>query len=167
MGKEIERKFLVDVENLNFTKDLIKCSITEIVQGYLSDDKQKVIRIRLTKTFKNAAFITIKSIVTGISRDEFEYEIPYDDGLELIKLCNKLIEKTRYKYYPVENLKSCWEIDVFKGNNEGLIVAEIELENDDDVFYKPDWILEEVTGEQEYYNSNLINNPYIMWDKIY
>ncbi|MCK9417666.1 CYTH domain-containing protein [Candidatus Dojkabacteria bacterium] len=163
MGKEIERKFLVNVENFQFAKDLSKCLIIEIIQGYLSDDKNKVVRIRLEKTFKDVAYITIKSSVTGISRDEFEYEIPYNDGLELIKLCDKVIEKTRYKYYPVVNLKSYWEIDIFKGDNEGLIVAEIELENEDEVFYKPDWILEEVTGDPIYYNSNLVNYPYKTW----
>lgn len=158
MGKEIERKFLVDVDKWNF-----KGSITEIIQGYLSEDKHKVIRIRLVKTFKNCAYITIKSTETGISRDEFEYEIPYKDGLELIKLCDKLIEKTRYKYYPVVNLDSCWEIDVFKGDNEGLVIAEIELENEDSVFYKPDWIFEEVTNKSRYYNNFLANIPYKYW----
>jgi CYTH domain-containing protein len=158
MGKEIERKFLVDVEKWNF-----KGSISNIIQGYLFDDEHKVIRIRLEKTFKNIAFITIKSSVIGILRNEFEYEIPYKDGLELIKLCDKVIEKTRYKYYPVINLKSCWEIDVFEGDNFGLVVAELELETEDSVFYKPNWILEEVTDDPRYYNSNLVNNPFKNW----
>lgn len=155
MGKEIERKFLIDVDKWNY-----QGSITKIKQGYLSDDKHKVIRIRLEKTFKDIAYITIKSTVTGISRDEFEYEIPYNDGKELIKLCDKVIEKTRYKYHLNNDI---WEIDVFYGENEGLVIAEIELDSEDSVVYLPDWVIKEVTGDHKYYNSNLINNPYKDW----
>lgn len=141
---------------------------------YLADDKDKVIRIRLEDfpwrtDNKCVGFITIKSSVTGISRDEFEYEIPYSDGVQLISLCNKTVEKTRYVYENILNNKfpvpdvDIWTVDVFHNENDGLIVAEIELKDENQFFSKPEWILDEVTGDHKYYNSNLIENPYKKW----
>lgn len=160
MGKEIERKFLVDLNKLEYSGVPII-----IKQGYLLNDDDKVIRIRTINTDFNStqkAYITIKSAVVGITRDEFEYEIPYQDGLSLINMCDKVIEKIRYNIYNDED-DFVWELDIFKGDNKGLFVAEIELKNEDDKFFKPDWITTEVTNDKRYYNSNLINNSYKNW----
>lgn len=160
MGKEIERKFLVDESKLKYTG--VPMIIT---QGYLLIDDNKVIRIRTINTNFNAtqvAYITIKSSVVGITRDEFEYEIPYLDAISMLGMCDKVIEKIRYNIYNDED-DFVWELDIFKGDNKGLFVAEIELKNEDDKFFKPDWITTEVTNDKRYYNSNLINNSYKNW----
>lgn len=148
---EIERKFLVDSPPLENLESL------SIQQGYLSNDKDKVIRIRTSST---KGFITIKG--SGmITHKEFEYEIPLDDAIEMLNsYCDDKLSKERY-LYPTE--KHTWEIDIFKGDNEGLIIAEIELDSEDEVFDKPDWVREEVTGKKKYYNSNLIKKPYKNW----
>ena len=153
---EIERKFLVlDLSFLNGVEgDVYK-------QGYLSSEENSVVRIRVTN---KSAFITIKSKVQGISRDEFEYEIPRIDGEGLLQLCQKpIIEKMRYK---IPKRDFVWEVDVFDGENKGMVVAEIELQNEDDLFEKPEWLGEEVTGDIRYYNSQLINNPYSKWKNL-
>ncbi len=157
MGKEIERKFLVN-EKL---KEVLKTQRHEYCsQSYLSTDKEKVVRIRI---LGRKGFLTIKSKVEGISRHEFEYEIPIDDAEKMIALFGKnKIEKTRY-FIPYKN--HLWEVDVFEGENKGLIIAEIELTNENESFVKPTWIAKEVTGEAKYYNSNLQSNPYVSWFK--
>lgn len=156
MGKELERKFLVKDNSFK------KLSTGKLYkQGYISSNPDSTVRIRIVG---NKGFLTIKNKGNGLARDEFEYEIPFTDAEEILqKICQKpFIEKTRYLY----NYKGhTWEIDEFHGENEGLIVAEIELENEDENFEIPEWIGEEVTYDNKYFNSNLFKNPYKNWNK--
>jgi adenylate cyclase len=148
MAKETERKFLIKQEFRHLA--VRKISIT---QAYLSVDPERTIRIRIAD---NEAFITIKGRDTGKSftRNEWEYSILISDANEIMKLCLPgMIQKTRYV---IPSGDHNWEVDVFHGKNEGLIIAEIELSSEDEQFDKPDWVGEEVTGNPEYYNSNLI-----------
>lgn len=154
MGKEIERKFLVDKEMLASIKPDKSYSIQ---QGYLLNTSEKVVRVRLT-TYD--AFITIKGANIGATRPEFEYSIPKDDALEMLNMCDGFIEKTRLE---IKYKGHVWEVDLFGGTNEGLIVAEIELKSEDEFFFKPDWIKSEVTDDNKYYNNNLLTNPYSNW----
>lgn len=158
MGKEIERKFLV-----NGTGYRKNSTMTYYKQGYLSVDKERTVRIRI---IGEKGFITIKGKNEGISRPEYEYEIPVKEAGEILNnLCLKpIIEKYRYIYKHLDN--TIWEIDEFLGENEGLIVAEIELPTEDTVFTKPDWIGKEVTDDPRYYNSNLIRNPFKQWKNV-
>ena len=152
MGKEIERKFLVK----GFTWREVKGAM--IRQGYLNSAKERNVRVRI---IEDKAYLTIKGIAVGASRLEFEYEVPLKDAAELLEICEKpLIEKRRYR---VLEGGLIWEVDEFFGENEGLIVAEVELESEDQAFHKPDWVGEEVTGDTHYFNSNLIRNPYTNW----
>ena len=153
MKKEIERKFLVK-------KDLFLPN-TEgeyIAQGYLSSTPERTVRVRIKN---NRGYLTIKGKNEGISRSEFEYEIPESDAKELLQLCEpSIIIKRRY----IVNINdSIWEVDVFEGENAGLIVAEIELKSEEDTFSKPDWIGEEVSFDVRYYNSNLSKRPFKFW----
>lgn len=154
MGKEIERKFLI-------TGDDYKALAKGIYyhQGYLSSQKERIVRIR---TIENKGFLTIKGIAVGATRLEYEYEIPLADSNELLKsLCEKpTIEKHRYK---LDYEGFTWEVDEFHGENEGLVVAEIELVTEDQAFRKPHWVGEEVSGDPRYYNSNLIKHPFRNW----
>jgi adenylate cyclase len=154
MGIEIERKFLVNGEAW---KDL--STGTTFRQGYLSTEKERTVRVR---TINDKGFLTIKGLTRGASRAEFEYDIPADDANQLLdELCLKpLIEKKRYK---IQHDGLIWEVDAFFGENDGLIVAEIELESEDQMFTKPEWVGAEVTGDPRYYNANLIANPYKNW----
>ena len=154
MGTEIERKFLVTE---NSWRSL--AAGTKYRQGYLNSAKERTVRVR---TIDDKGFLTIKGITTGASRAEYEYEIPVADADALLDdLCEKpLIEKNRYK---IDFEGFVWEVDEFFGENQGLIVAEVELESEDQAFEKPGWIGEEVTGDPKYFNSNLINNPYLKW----
>lgn len=156
MGKEIERKFLV--KDSTYKK---LCSGKLYKQGYLFSNPDKTVRVRLVD---NKGFLTIKGKGNGLTRDEFEYEIPSADAEEILqKMCHKpFIEKTRYTY---SYMGHTWEIDEFHGENEGLVVAEIELENEDENFEVPEWIGEEVTYDKKYFNSNLIKNPYKNWNR--
>ena len=152
MGKEIERKFRVKKDTWRKVKG------TRYHQGYLNSAKERNVRVR---TMEDKAYLTIKGIAIGASRMEFEYEIPLQDANELLEICEKpLIEKTRYK---VQEGGFVWEVDEFFRENQGLIVAEVELESEDQEFPKPDWVGEEVTGDPRYFNSNLIKNPYTNW----
>jgi len=152
MGKEIERKFMVKEGAWRNAKG------TRYRQGYLNSAKERNVRVR---TMEDKAYLTIKGIAIGASRMEFEYEIPLKDANELLEICEKpLIEKTRYK---VQEGGFVWEVDEFFRENQGLIVAEVELESEDQEFPKPDWVREEVTGDPRYFNSNLIKNPYTNW----
>jgi adenylate cyclase len=155
MGVEIERKFLVDHQKWSeFNKPEGKL----YQQGYLVNEKYKTVRIRIAG---NHAFVTIKGATEGFTRKEFEYEIPLEDGRELMKSFDlKGPSKTRYRI-PVGG--KVWEIDVFSGENEGLIVAEIELKSENETFEKPDFLLEEVTDDARYYNSNMALHPYKTW----
>ena len=158
MPKEIERKFLVS----HIPNGSIE---TEIKQGYLQSEKHRTVRIRtlVKNPDGKEAFITIKgaSNKRGTSRYEFETEIPFDEATYLLKLCDvPLIEKTRYIYI-LDNIK--WEIDEFHGVNRGLFLAEVELSDENQNIVLPDFIVEEVTGINKYYNSMLQKNPYTIW----
>jgi CYTH domain-containing protein len=154
MAKEIERKFLV--KNEDFKK---RAEGVMYRQGYLNSVKERAVRVR---TVGDRAFLTVKGITVGATRAEYEYEIPFADcNAMLDDLAEKpIIEKKRYK---IPMGKFTWEIDEFFGANQGLTVAEIELESEDESFDKPDWVGGEVTGDPKYFNSNLIKNPYSKW----
>ena len=155
MAIEIERKFLLK----HLPSSQLTCS-TIIRQGYMVNKKDKIVRIRLSG---DDAFLTIKGITCNASRKEYEYPIPQQDALDMLSLfCkNKMIEKTRYQI-KFKNFE--WVIDIFSGDNNGLVVAEIELLSIDQPFEKPDWIGKEVTHDPRYFNSNLIENPYSTWE---
>lgn len=155
MALEIERKFLVK-EKLWQQSD--KPSGEFFRQGYLLTDPVKTVRVRLTA---DKGFITIKGISVGATRTEYEYEIPASDAEELLnEFSGSELSKTRYKIFFEGKL---WEVDEFLGDNEGLIVAEIELESEDENFALPEWVDVEVTSEEKYYNSNLTLNPFKNW----
>ncbi len=155
MATEIEHKFLVFK---NIWKKVIPDKSVEIKQAYLLTDPEKTIRVR---TKGNSGFITIKGKSNGAIRLEFEYEIPIEDANELInKFCSNLIEKTRHIVIHDDNT---WEVDEFKGLNEGLIVAEIELTCEDEKYSIPNWIDKNVTEDLRYANSNLTIKPFTTW----
>lgn len=156
MAKEIERKFLLTGDQW---KNLAEG--THYRQGYLNSIKERTVRIR---TINDKAYLTIKGITVSATRAEYEYEIPHADCMEMLDgLAERpIIEKNRYKI-PYGGF--IWEVDEFLGVNEGLVVAEIELESEDQSFDKPEWVGEEVTGDPRYFNSNLVANPYTTWDK--
>jgi adenylate cyclase len=154
MAKEIERKFLVDRKKWGKTGNPVKMQ-----QAYIVIENNIVVRVRIAG---KKAFLTIKGNLQGISRDEFEYEIPVSDAVQLFDMrIGSLISKTRY--YEQINGKT-WETDVFEGDNSGLIVAEIELEEENEVFEKPLWISKEVSTDQRYFNFNLSQTPYSKWN---
>jgi adenylate cyclase len=158
MGIEIERKFLLNGDGWRGLGQP-----TLMRQGYLVADPVRTVRVRIEG---ERAVITIKGKSTGASRGEWEYEIPVPDAAELLEgLCEQpLVEKVRHR---IEYARHTWEVDEFKGENAGLVVAEIELGSEDEAFEKPEWIGQEVTGEKRYYNSSLIRLPYSKWnDKI-
>lgn len=154
MAQEIERKFLV--ADPSFLKSLTG---SQIKQGYIPGTERSAARIRIRGS---SAFLTLKSETRGITRSEFEYEIPVVDAEEMLKtLCAPPhIEKTRYV---MEWKGHTWEVDVFHGGNEGLIVAEIELATADQAFEKPPWLGREVSQDVRYFNSNLAHCPYGNW----
>ena len=155
MAIEIERKFLINVAKW---KVAAKDKGTYYKQGYLLIEPGKTIRVRVSDL---QGFITIKGPAAGASRPEFEYEIPLADAEELLKkFCLSVISKIRYNIY---YLGKQWEVDEFLDENEGLMVAEIELSSEDEAIDLPGWIENEVTGEEKYYNSNLSRNPYKTW----
>jgi adenylate cyclase len=155
MGLEIERKFLV--KNIDF---LNKIEGVKFSQGYIPSEGNTGVRIRIAGV---KGFITLKSDIKGAKvRQEFEYEIPAADAEEMLEsFCRKpLIEKYRYN---IEYSGLIWEVDIFEGDNKGLIVAEVELESEDQKVNLPDWIACEVTGDKKYQNSQLGINPYCNW----
>ncbi len=154
MALEIERKYLIDLEKIGTLENGIR-----IKQGYLSTDKNAVVRVRVKN---DKAYLTIKGANNGISRLEFEYEIPFDEANEMLdNLCKKpVIDKTRYI---IKHDIHIWEIDVFYGDNEGLVVAEVELKDENEKINLPSWIKEEVTSDNRYFNSNLMKHPYKDW----
>jgi CYTH domain-containing protein len=154
-NKEIERKFLVDDRSGSWRST----AYSEIRQGYLSTDKHRTVRVR---TAGDAAYLTIKGITEGATRAEYEYPIPVADaGKMLDTLCLRpLIEKRRHR---VEYAGLIWEVDEFYGDNDGLIIAEVELENARQAFDNPPWAGAEVTDDPRYYNANLVGNPYTKW----
>lgn len=153
---EIERKFIV--KNQSFKEEIHTKSI--VSQGYLSSNPERTVRVRIKN---EKGYLTIKGISneSGTSRYEWEKEIPLVEAKELFKLCEKgAITKTRYEI-PFGN--HTYEVDEFYGDNEGLIIAEIELSSEKEKFDKPNWLGDEVTGEQRYYNSNLSILPFKEW----
>lgn len=155
MGVEIERKFLV---NKSIWANAVKGERHFIKQGYILNSAAKTIRVR---TKDDRGYITIKGLSTGASRAEYEYEIPIKDAEELIdKFAESTTTKIRNNIFHGGKL---WEVDEFLEDNEGLIVAEIELKSADEAFDLPPWVYKEVTGEEKYYNSNLSLHPYSKW----
>ena len=156
MGKEIERKYLVKVAAW-----VPKDAGIHFKQGYLNSQKERVVRVRIEG---DVAKLTIKGITKGVTRSEFEYSIPVEDaGLLLDNLCEQpLIDKHRHKEV---HFGKTWEIDVFHGLNEGLVVAEIELGSETEAITLPDWAAAEVSSDPRYFNSNLLKNPFSTWDK--
>lgn len=155
MGVEIERKYLVDAAKW---RRLEKPAGSFYRQGYIHKEPGKTIRIRITD---KGGFITIKGKSQGASRSEFEYSIHTAEAEELLKdFCDEVITKIRYC---IEYAGKTWEVDVFSGENKGLIVAEIELNDENEAFQTPDWVGREVTAEKRYFNSNLSSHPYNKW----
>ena len=155
MGLEIERKFLVAGEFKSSAK-----KATRITQGYLCSVPERTVRVRVKG---EKGFITVKGIGSdsGASRFEWEKEIPVDEVKELLKICEPgVIDKTRYL---VDCGNHTFEVDEFYGDNEGLVVAEVELSDKNEEFSRPEWLGEEVTGDKKYYNSMLKKNPYKNW----
>lgn len=158
MGQEIERKFLVDIDKW---KQLDKPKGELYRQGYLVSEPNKTIRVRQTN---EKGFLTIKGITIGVTRPEYEYEIPIYDAKELLEHFSiSELSKIRYK---INFDNKTWEIDEFLGDNDGLIVAEIELTSEDEKFLIPEWVDIEVTEQEKYYNSNLTVEPYKNWEKL-
>ncbi len=155
MGQEIERKFLVEGEDW---KGRVKGE-QRMVQGYLAHNERVAIRVRIKD---EQALLTIKSAVSGISRAEFEYAVPLADARVLLDDLARqpVIEKTRY-LLPAG--KHTWELDVFHGANAGLVMAEIELDSEDEAFEMPAWAGREVSDDKRYYNANLAETPYREW----
>ena len=153
---EIERKFLVTSEA--FKTEAFKS--TRIIQGYLNSNKERAVRVRLKG---EVAYLTIKgaSSNNGLSRFEWEKEIPKIEAAALLKLCEPgVIDKIRYE---VKTGNHIFEVDTFFGDNEGLIVAEVELKNEEEAFETPNWLGEEVSGQTKYYNSQLCKQPFNTW----
>lgn len=142
---EIERKFLV------ISNEYRSANVSHIRQGYICGEKNRVVRVRIRD---NRAFLTLKNAMIGFARNEYEYEIPVSEAEEMLEtMCRKpIIDKHRFLY---EHRGHTWEIDEFHGRNEGLVIAEIELEHIDDTFDKPPFVGKEVTGQKQYYNANL------------
>ena len=154
MGVEIERKFLVLDERWRTLGQGVS-----LRQGYLSSHPERVVRVRIEG---DAAMLTIKGRSVGASRGEWEYPIPLADAEQFLALlCEQpLIEKKRYR---IEHQGMLWEVDEFFGANAGLVVAEIELDSEDQPFSKPDWLGAEVTDDARYFNANLIKHPFSEW----
>jgi adenylate cyclase len=155
VGIEIERKFLVVGEDW---RSLVSGSL--YIQGYLTSSAERTVRVRIVG---DQGFLTIKGASQGYSRAEYEYNIPAADALEMLRqLCQQpLIEKMRYKI-PVQEL--VWEVDEFAGENQGLIMAEVELQSPDQDVVLPSWIGTEVTGDPRYYNASLAKFPFKDWE---
>lgn len=154
MAKEIERKFLV--------KDSWQPQSAgiKIAQGYLSTVPERTVRVRIKG---DKGYLTIKGKNVGVSRAEYEYEIPRQDAEEMLQLAEQpILVKTRYLEQQGE---FTWEVDVFAGENQGLVVAEIELPAEDAEFSRPAWLGQEVSGDVRYYNANLIKFPFSLWKK--
>jgi len=152
MGVEIERKFLVTGEAWRSGTGV------RLTQGYLNRDKARTVRVRVAG---EQGWLTIKGVSTGATRAEFEYPIPLADAQAMLLLCDgTLIDKTRHT---VDVGGTVWEVDVFHGDNAGLVVAEVELTTEDQPFERPAWLGDEVTHDPRYFNSALIALPYSQW----
>lgn len=157
--QEIERKFLVNSEIYK----TLSSKNYPIIQGFLNSHPERIVRVRIKE---KKGFLTVKgkSDSSGLSRFEWETEIPLSDAKMLLNICEKgIIEKIRHEVV-IEG--KVFEIDEFSGENQGLVIAEIELENKLETFKRPTWLGKEVTGQTKYYNSNLITRPYTTWDEF-
>ena len=155
MGNEIERKFLVTDGWRQQVHHSVVCR-----QGYLSTAPERTVRVRI---MGDNAFLTIKGQTRGYSRHEFEYPIPVADAQELLQMAvHPLVEKIRHY---VQYAGMLWEIDEFSGDNAGLVVAEIELEEEAQSFHSPPWLGQEVTEDKRYYNASLSRSPYSLWEE--
>ncbi len=156
MGVEIERKFLMNGDGWRNLAEGVYYR-----QGYLNTSGGRTVRVR---TIGDKAFLTIKGSTSNATRLEYEYEIPFKDGSEMLeKLCiSSIVEKMRHT---IPFAGFLWEVDEFLGENTGLVFAEIELEHADQTFTTPPWIGEEVTDNPRYYNSNIARVPYSQWEK--
>ena len=153
MGLEIERKFLV--KDASWKGQVPGVSYR---QGYLSRHRERTVRVR---TAGEKAYLTIKGRSRGTVRSEYEYEIPHGEALELLTLCEKpVIEKVRHR---ITYQGVVWEVDEFGGENQGLVVAEVELATENQTIQLPPWVGAEVTTEEKYYNSSLVRHPYSQW----
>jgi adenylate cyclase len=156
MGVEIERKFLVN--HCKWAEVRQQATHTAYKQGYIIATPERTVRVRVAGI---QGFLTIKGKTNGMSRAEFEYEIPLNDALALLKLCTgPLVEKIRCKITFAGKL---WEVDEFEEDNIGLILAEVELNAETEPIDLPEWIEKEVTGDKRYYNSYLSRNPFNTW----
>lgn len=158
MKQEIERKFLVKNDSFK----AFAMATKSVAQGYLNTNPERTVRIRIAN---ESGILTIKGKTneSGMSRFEWETEIPVLEAKALLQLCEAgAIEKKRFEI-PVGN--HIFEVDEFYGDNEGLVVAEIELSDEDEAFEKPDWLGKEVTNDERYYNAYLSKNPYLKWGK--
>jgi len=160
MGKEIERKFLVISDDYKEKSSIVHGQ--KLRQGYFSDGVR--VRTSVDGFETEKGFITFKTPKEGMTRTEFEYEIPFSEAKEILdNLCKgPIIEKFRHIVYYKENK---WEIDEFSGDNTGLVVAELEMPDENHKFENPNWIGEDVTHEKKYYNSDITENPYKDWDR--
>jgi adenylate cyclase len=155
MTVEIERKFLVKDDSWRSDVE----SQARVVQGYLANGDNATVRVRVKG---NAAYLTIKGATSGISRMEYEYPIPVEDAWVMLRDLPVLpvVDKTRYR---VRSGGHLWDLDLFARENEGLVMAEVELESEDEAFEMPEWAGEEVTGDARYYNVNLARHPCKHW----
>ena len=156
MATEIERKFLVTDSSWKKNVRAQRCR-----QGYICLGSGTTVRVRV---MDDQGYLTVKGRGTGIARNEYEYTIPLDDAEEMLEsICEKpLIEKNRYR---IKHEGMVWEVDEFFGGNKGLIIAEIELERDDQMFSLPAWVGSEVTGDPRFYNVFLVRQPFSKWEK--
>lgn len=161
MAVEIERKFLVADERWRVNEDGSAVEGIAFRQGYLPCEGLTTVRVRLEG---DQARLTIKGKNEGLTRSEFEYPIPVGDAMDMLdNLCQRpLIEKIRYCRSQGD---LTWEIDVFEGENAGLVVAEVELISEDQMVEMPEWVGQEVSGDPRYYNVNLVSNPYCHWQQ--
>lgn len=155
MGREIERKFLVDPDYVPGGDGVL------YRQGYLSRDPQRVVRVRIAG---DKGFITIKGCVVNGSCPEYEYPIPVEEAAEMLEsLCDGI--EVRKKRFRIPHAGFVWELDIFEGENAGLVLAEVELQSPDDRPELPGWIGKEVTGDRRYYNACLAGCPFVTWEK--
>lgn len=157
MATEIERKFLVEGDFLSEAT-----SKTRIVQGYICSEKGRTVRVRIRD---DKGYLTVKGAASssGLSRYEFEREVPLEDAEQMLRLCEQ--ESINKERYLVPYKGHTWEVDVFHGHNEGLILAEIELSREDEPFERPSWLGKEVTGDRRYYNSVLMRTPFHIFEE--
>ena len=163
MGVEIERRFLV---NTPLWKQGLTYSVSSICQGYLTSDTKTVVRIRIEDSrTQRDAYITIKGPSIGASRPEWEYTIPGDEAWEIYaNLCSSRITKVRYTW--VDDNQKLWYIDEFSGDNQGLIIAEIEIQSENEAVTLPSWLGIEITNDHQYSNAFLAQTPFSSWIKI-